>query len=44
MAPIPNVKNVTVFGAGLMGSGIAQVTAQGGYNVMLADVSDKALA
>ncbi|WFD35315.1 hypothetical protein MCUN1_002166 [Malassezia cuniculi] len=39
------VKNVTVFGAGLMGAGIAQVLRHvGGYNVTLADVSEKALA
>ncbi|PWN94167.1 putative short chain 3-hydroxyacyl-CoA dehydrogenase mitochondrial precursor [Acaromyces ingoldii] len=39
-----DVKNVTVFGGGLMGSGIAQVLAhKGGYNVTLTDVTDKAL-
>lgn len=37
------VKNITVFGAGLMGAGIAQVAAQNGYRVVLSDVTDKAL-
>lgn len=35
---------VAVIGAGLMGSGIAQVAAQAGYDVTLRDVSDAALA
>lgn len=35
---------VAVIGAGLMGSGIAQVAAQAGYRVLLRDVSDAALA
>ena len=33
------VKTVGVLGCGLMGSGIAQVSAQAGYHVLLADVS-----
>lgn len=34
---------VAVIGAGLMGSGIAQVSAQAGYDVWLRDVSDEAV-
>ncbi len=34
------VKNVSVIGAGTMGSGIAQVFAQSGYGVSLIDMSD----
>ncbi|KAE8539394.1 hypothetical protein D1P53_004494 [Cryptococcus gattii VGV] len=37
------VERLTVFGAGLMGAGIAQVGAQNGLKVILADVTDKAL-
>ena len=36
--------NVLVIGAGFMGAGIAQVAAQGGYNVYLQDVNPEAIA
>ncbi|MYW04471.1 3-hydroxyacyl-CoA dehydrogenase family protein [Streptomyces sp. SID3343] len=36
-------KKIAVIGAGLMGSGIAQVAAQAGYDVVLRDVTDAAL-
>ncbi|MCF8054355.1 MAG: 3-hydroxybutyryl-CoA dehydrogenase [Deltaproteobacteria bacterium] len=35
------MKNVCVIGAGLMGSGIAQVCAQAGYNVSLRDIEQR---
>jgi len=35
------IKNVCVLGAGLMGSGIAQVCAQAGYNVRLRDIEQR---
>lgn len=38
-----NIRNVAIVGSGQMGSGIAQVTASSGFNVMLADVNKKAL-
>ncbi|GBP18058.1 Hydroxyacyl-coenzyme A dehydrogenase, mitochondrial [Eumeta japonica] len=38
------IKNVTVIGGGLMGSGIAQVAAQAGQNVTLVDVSPEVLS
>ncbi|MCI0386567.1 3-hydroxyacyl-CoA dehydrogenase family protein [Streptomyces sp. CNQ085] len=37
------VKKLAVIGAGLMGSGIAQVSAQAGWDVVLRDVTDEAL-
>ena len=37
------VKKVFIMGAGIMGSGIAQVTAQAGYNVTMEDVSEEFL-
>ncbi|WP_329185682.1 3-hydroxyacyl-CoA dehydrogenase family protein [Actinacidiphila glaucinigra] len=37
-------KKLAVIGAGLMGSGIAQVSAQAGYKVVLRDITDEALA
>ncbi|XP_037047791.1 hydroxyacyl-coenzyme A dehydrogenase, mitochondrial-like [Bradysia coprophila] len=36
-----NIKNVTVFGGGVMGSGIAFVVAAAGYNVTLTEVSQQ---
>ncbi|WP_055588117.1 3-hydroxyacyl-CoA dehydrogenase family protein [Peterkaempfera griseoplana] len=36
-------KRIAVVGAGLMGSGIAQVSAQAGYEVVLRDVTEEAL-
>eukprot|EP00580_Thalassiosira_gravida_P018729 CAMPEP_0201669872 /NCGR_PEP_ID=MMETSP0494-20130426/25060_1 /ASSEMBLY_ACC=CAM_ASM_000839 /TAXON_ID=420259 /ORGANISM="Thalassiosira gravida, Strain GMp14c1" /LENGTH=819 /DNA_ID=CAMNT_0048150747 /DNA_START=140 /DNA_END=2599 /DNA_ORIENTATION=+ len=38
-----NVKKVAVMGAGLMGAGIAQVTAEKGYEVLLKDRDDASL-
>ncbi|OGO30537.1 MAG: 3-hydroxybutyryl-CoA dehydrogenase [Chloroflexi bacterium RBG_16_56_11] len=35
------IKNVFVIGAGTMGNGIAQVSAQAGYNVTMSDVKDE---
>jgi 3-hydroxybutyryl-CoA dehydrogenase len=37
------MENITIFGAGTMGRGIAHVAALGGYNVVLSDVSDDIL-
>ncbi|WP_245863565.1 3-hydroxyacyl-CoA dehydrogenase NAD-binding domain-containing protein, partial [Streptomyces thermovulgaris] len=36
-------RKLAVIGAGLMGSGIAQVSAQAGWDVVLQDVTDEAL-
>lgn len=38
------INHVTVIGGGLMGSGIAQVTAQAGFKVTLVDQNDKILS
>jgi 3-hydroxybutyryl-CoA dehydrogenase len=38
------VTKLAVIGAGLMGSGIAQVSAQAGYDVVLRDISEDAIA
>lgn len=37
---VSNVKTICVLGAGTMGSGIAQVAAQAGYDVVLRDISE----
>ncbi|CAN5853275.1 hypothetical protein BH23GEM5_BH23GEM5_19670 [soil metagenome] len=37
---MPEIKRVGVLGAGLMGSGIAQVSAQAGYDTTVREVSD----
>ncbi|KAI8881708.1 hypothetical protein K501DRAFT_324362 [Backusella circina FSU 941] len=39
-----DIKNITVIGAGLMGSGIVQVAAQANFKVTMIDTSDAALA
>jgi len=41
---MPEIEKVGVLGAGLMGHGIAQVTAQAGMTVVLREVDDDALA
>ena len=33
------IKNITVLGSGIMGHGIAQVSAMAGYNVVLRDIA-----
>ncbi|MGB9807784.1 MAG: 3-hydroxyacyl-CoA dehydrogenase NAD-binding domain-containing protein, partial [Thermosulfidibacteraceae bacterium] len=40
---LEDVKNVGVVGFGVMGSGIVQVFAQSGYNVIVRDINDEAL-
>jgi 3-hydroxybutyryl-CoA dehydrogenase len=43
MAGLDNIQTICVCGAGTMGSGIAQVAAQSGYNTTQLDVSEKML-
>ena len=38
-----SLKNITVLGSGIMGHGIAQVSAMAGYNVVLRDIEQKFL-
>lgn len=42
-SPLNAIKTVTVIGGGLMGSGIAQVTAQAGQNVTIVDLQPELL-
>lgn len=44
VGPAADIERITVFGAGLMGAGIAQVAAQAGISVTLADVTEEALS
>ena len=37
------IKNITILGSGIMGHGIAQVSAMAGYNVVLRDIEQKFL-
>ena len=37
------IKNITVLGSGIMGHGIAQISAMAGYNVVLRDIEQKFL-
>lgn len=37
------IKEIGVIGAGIMGSGIAQVAAQSGFSVSVVDIEDQAL-
>ncbi|HET8719366.1 MAG TPA: 3-hydroxyacyl-CoA dehydrogenase family protein [Candidatus Nitrosotenuis sp.] len=37
------IKNITILGSGIMGHGIAQVSAMSGYNVVLRDIEQKFL-
>lgn len=37
------IKNITVLGSGIMGHGIAQVSAMAGYNVVLRDIEQRFL-
>ena len=37
------IKNITVLGSGIMGHGIAQVSAMAGYNIVLRDIEQKFL-
>jgi 3-hydroxybutyryl-CoA dehydrogenase len=37
------IKNVAIIGSGIMGSGVAQVSAVAGYDVVLQDIDDQAL-
>ena len=42
--PARPTKNIAVLGAGLMGAGIAQISAEKGYRVLLKDKTDEGIA
>jgi 3-hydroxybutyryl-CoA dehydrogenase len=41
---MPSIKTICIIGAGTMGSGIAQVSAQSGFNTLLFDISNDVLS
>jgi len=41
--PLPEIKRIGVIGAGQMGSGVAQVAAVAGFDVVLTDIEEQAL-
>lgn len=40
---MPQIKKITVLGSGIMGHGIAQISAMNGYNVVLRDIEERFL-
>jgi enoyl-CoA hydratase/3-hydroxyacyl-CoA dehydrogenase len=40
---LPQINKITVLGSGIMGHGIAQVSAMNGYNVVLRDIEERFL-
>ena len=40
---LPNINNITVLGSGIMGHGIAQISAMSGYDVILRDIEERFL-
>lgn len=41
--PLPKINNITVLGSGIMGHGIAQISAMNGYKVILRDIEKRFL-
>ncbi len=41
--PLPNINSITVLGSGIMGHGIAQISAMNGYDVILRDIEERFL-
>ena len=40
---LPQINKITVLGSGIMGHGIAQISAMNGYDVVLRDIEEKFL-